>query len=165
MVFHLHDSNAIFLFLVKTKLCLWIPTIFNILVISPVGENISYTEMMLVEIVINRVMFPDFGAQLQVDCGQIQRAKADPSVVGFLPVGVSKQRGRLGQMVSPFMLFTPKDWIWGNFSWENLKGNLKSLSKLSGFGNSLVVSDSQPEPLLRTETNQMSQFTSVPSWC
>ena len=78
---------------------------------------ISYTEMMLVEIRINRVMFPDFGAQLQVDCGQIQRAKADPSVVGFLPVGVSKQRGRLGQMVSPFMLFTPKDWIWGNFSW------------------------------------------------
>lgn len=86
---------------------------------------------MLVEIVINRVMFPDFWAQLQVDCGQIQRAKADPSVVGFLPVGVSKQRGRLGQMVSPFMLFTPKDWIWGNFSW-NLTGNLKSLSKLSG---------------------------------
>eukprot|EP00435_Cladocopium_sp_Y103_P067360 s612_g29.t3 len=44
----------------------------------------------------------------QVDCGQIQRAKVDPSVVGFLPVGVSKQRGKLGQMVSPFMLFTPK---------------------------------------------------------
>jgi len=43
-----------------------------------------------------------------VDCGRIQRARADPRRPGFLPVGVSKQRGKLGQALSPFHLTVPE---------------------------------------------------------
>ena len=44
----------------------------------------------------------------QVDCGQVRRGAKDPCVPGFLSVGVSKNRGNLGQSLSPFLLFTPK---------------------------------------------------------
>ena len=44
----------------------------------------------------------------QVDCGQVRRGTKDPCAPGFLSVGVSKNRGNLGQSLSPFLLFTPK---------------------------------------------------------
>eukprot|EP00434_Breviolum_minutum_P015746 symbB.v1.2.013875.t1/scaffold991.1/size149480/10 len=45
----------------------------------------------------------------QVDCGQVRRGTKDPCAPGFLSVGVSKNRGNLGQSLSPFLLFTPKE--------------------------------------------------------
>ena len=42
-----------------------------------------------------------------MECGRTRRGQRDPKASGFLSVGVSKQKGPLGPLLSPFLLPTP----------------------------------------------------------